>query len=131
MVRRIAAEEWAHVAVGVAWLRAVCAARSRDPGDAFRDAVARHVPDGLKGPFDRHARVKVGLPREWWDASYDAAAAAQEAAAQQPRRRRGRARNGGVAGAPADAFAGVRSRLEQIVAAEASAAGADSVRDTL
>ena len=119
IVRRIAAEEWAHVAVGAAWLRAVCAAVGRDPGDAFRDAVARHVPDGLKGPFDRHARERVGLPRQWWDAG-----APDADAPLLIRRRRPRARNGGGAGvqpAAPDALAGVRSRLMQVVAAEAAA----------
>jgi uncharacterized ferritin-like protein (DUF455 family) len=136
LVKRIATEEWAHVAVGVAWLHAVCAAREQDAGDAFRDAVARHVPDGLKGPFDRHARERVGLRREWWDPNGTDEAPAQ---AERPKRR-GRAKNGGqaqharalqaaaAAAAPepsksaAAALAGVRARLEQVVAAEASAA---------
>jgi uncharacterized ferritin-like protein (DUF455 family) len=143
VVRRIAAEEWAHVAVGVAWLRAVCAARQVDPGEAFRAAVARHVPDGLKGPFERHAREKVGLRREWWDPTHaeedDAAAAATTTAAgtEVPRRKRTRARNGGGKGAvsafvdpqqrsgdAAAALAGVQARLQQVVAAEAAATGA-------
>jgi uncharacterized ferritin-like protein (DUF455 family) len=132
VVRRIAAEEWAHVAVGVAWLRAVCDARQVDARSAFLDAVRRHVPDGLRGPFDRHARVKVGLPRDWWDPELDAqpapgehAPAAAAAAAAAPRSKRTRARNGGGARTPSDqqptpeALAGVRARLAQVVAAEA------------
>jgi hypothetical protein len=144
VVRRIATEEWAHVAVGVAWLRAVCAARQLDPGDAFRAAVARHVPDGLKGPFERHAREKVGLRRAWWDPTHaatgeeDAAAAARTAdgAQQVPRRKRTRARNGGGGSAAAAAvhqrsgddaaaaLASVQARLQQVVAAEMRAGGA-------
>lgn len=43
---------WAAQAVGVAWLRALCARDARDPAAVFQEAVARHVPDGLKGPFN-------------------------------------------------------------------------------
>ncbi len=68
VVRRIATEELAHVAVGVAWLKAVAAARRREPGDAFRDVIAQHYPAGLRGPFNHHIRQKVGLPRAWYDA---------------------------------------------------------------
>lgn len=121
IVRRIAEEEWAHVAVGAAWLRAVCAAREVDAGDVFRDAVARHVPDGLKGPFDVHAREKIGLPRAWWDA--DAAGAADANAA--PRRKRSRARNGGGVTTPrlsAVSLGEVQARLEQVVSAETTSA---------
>lgn len=115
IVRKIAAEEWAHVAVGVSWLRMVCKARSVDPGDAFRDAVVRHVPDGLKGPFERHARERVGLPRDWWDLA---------AAAEAPARPRRRSRASGNR----DALAGVHARLERVVAMEAQgAAGSPEV----
>ena len=101
------------MAVGVSWLRMVCKARALDPGDAFRGAVVRHVPDGLRGPFERHAREKVGLPREWWDL-----AGASEAGSV-PRRRRSRARNREV-------LAGVQARLERVVALEAGAARTDA-----
>ena len=117
IVRQIATEEWAHVAVGVSWLRMVCSARSVEPGDAFKAAVVRHVPDGLKGPFERHAREKVGLPREWWDATYVAGAA--DAAEQKPRRKRSRASN-------RDALAGVHARLQHVVGLESGAASADA-----
>ena len=66
IVKRIAQEEQAHVAVGVRWLNAVASARSCDPGEAFRAVLASHYPDGLKGPFNHHVRQKVGLPRHWY-----------------------------------------------------------------
>lgn len=66
IIRRIASEELAHVAVGVSWLREVALARDSDPGGAFRQVVASHYPEGLRGPFNHHIRNKVGLPREWY-----------------------------------------------------------------
>ena len=66
VVKRIAAEEQAHVAVGVSWLRAVADARSVAPADAFQKAVAEYYPAGAKGPFNHHARQKVGLPQSWY-----------------------------------------------------------------
>lgn len=72
IVQRISSEEQAHVAVGVAWLHAVASSRGVDPGDAFSSAVRRHIPDGLRGPFDLHTRERVGLPRHWWESSTEA-----------------------------------------------------------
>ena len=69
IVRRIAQEEMAHVAVGVAWLRAVCGASGEDPAAVFGATVRRHVPDGLRGPYNDEDRQAVGLPRAWYAAA--------------------------------------------------------------
>ncbi|KAL6770321.1 hypothetical protein ACKKBG_A34500 [Auxenochlorella protothecoides x Auxenochlorella symbiontica] len=67
IVRRIAQEETAHVAVGVVWFRGVCAALGADPGHAFRATICTLCPDVLRGPFEAGARAQVGLPPEWYD----------------------------------------------------------------
>lgn len=66
LVERIAGEEGPHVCVGAAWLTQVARARGAEPAGAFAAAVARHVPGGLKGPFNGAARDAAGLPRGWW-----------------------------------------------------------------
>eukprot|EP00850_Spirogloea_muscicola_P003598 SM000014S00386 [mRNA] locus=s14:990642:992916:- [translate_table: standard] len=67
IVRRIAQEELAHVAVGVDWFLHICKRIGADPGASFRGHVAHHAVDGLRGPFDHAARAKAGLPRSWYD----------------------------------------------------------------
>ncbi|CAD7700944.1 unnamed protein product [Ostreobium quekettii] len=67
IVARIAQEEKAHVAVGVAWFTRVCDALGEDPGCVFRAELAALCPDLLKGPFNHEAREEVGLQRGWYD----------------------------------------------------------------
>ena len=68
IVRRISEEEHAHVAVGVAWLHHVAAARCSTARELFRSALGSHYPDGLRGAasFNVNAREKVGVMRDWW-----------------------------------------------------------------
>lgn len=67
IVAKIADEERAHVAVGVAWFRAVCGAIGVDPATRFAQTLTSLCPDLLKGPFNHEAREEVGLAREWYD----------------------------------------------------------------
>lgn len=46
-------------AVGVAWLRALCSRDGREPGVVFQEAVARHIPDGLRGPFNDRGACRI------------------------------------------------------------------------
>jgi uncharacterized ferritin-like protein (DUF455 family) len=66
VVDRISREELAHVAVGVAWFRRLCERVGADPGEAFREHIARHAPDALRGPFNHEARVAAGLEPNWY-----------------------------------------------------------------
>jgi len=79
IVRRIADEELAHVAVGVHWLRGCSQAAGRDPRDVYRAAVQQHYPGGLKGSqsFNVAARERAGLHRSWWQAPQAAALVAR------------------------------------------------------
>ena len=68
IVARIAEEEKAHVAVGVSWFSAICAAQGVEPGAAFAAALTEMCPDLLRGgSFHHAAREEVGLLREWYD----------------------------------------------------------------
>ena len=123
LVARIAAEERAHVAVGVAWFTAICAAEGdADPGRTFAALVHAHAPDLLSGFFNHAARQEVGLRRDWYEeaewpegvrAVVVAGAAAGAAAAA-----------GGLgAGGGALAAGELRRRLEGMLRAELQAAG--------
>lgn len=67
IVAQIADEEKAHVAVGVAWFRWLCAALGADPGPQFRALLLALCPDLIKGPFNDAGRQEVGLERGWYD----------------------------------------------------------------
>ena len=82
IVARIADEERAHVAVGVAWFKRVCLALARPPADEYRSLLAALAPELLKGPFNHAAREEVGLARDYYDLS--AWPAAARAAAVPP-----------------------------------------------
>jgi uncharacterized ferritin-like protein (DUF455 family) len=64
-VARIADEEHAHVAVGVAWFHRVCAALEVRPDDRFRQHLMQLGPDLLKGPFSHNGRQKVRVRKGW------------------------------------------------------------------
>lgn len=70
MTKRIAEEEVAHVAVGVAWFVDVCKRLGLDPADRFQ-GLMREGDLELRGPFNHPARLLAGLPRDWYDSSYD------------------------------------------------------------
>ncbi|KAI7842362.1 hypothetical protein COHA_004002 [Chlorella ohadii] len=88
IVRQIATEERAHVAVGVTWFHAICAGAGVDPGPKFRRLLLELCPGLLKGPFNDAERQLVGLPAAWYDARLwepelrDVAAAAVAAASK-------------------------------------------------
>lgn len=60
-LRVILAEEIRHVAIGNRWYRWLCAQRGCDPEQTFSALLARHFPSGLKGPFNRPARIEAGF----------------------------------------------------------------------
>ncbi|VFQ84110.1 unnamed protein product [Cuscuta campestris] len=66
IVARIAAEEVAHVAVGVYWFSSVCQKMNRPPCNTFKDLLKEYDVE-LKGPFNYTARDEAGIPREWYD----------------------------------------------------------------
>ncbi|KAL6747567.1 hypothetical protein V8C86DRAFT_1819161 [Haematococcus lacustris] len=69
IVQRIAQEEHAHVAVGVAWFKRVCDALDLQAVQLFRHQVSALSPDLLKGSFNHVARQRVGLDRALYDTS--------------------------------------------------------------
>lgn len=54
-------EEVGHVAAGVRWFEALCAARGRAPVESFRALVADRFAGGLKPPFNDDARQLAGM----------------------------------------------------------------------
>jgi uncharacterized ferritin-like protein (DUF455 family) len=73
IVARIAEEERAHVAVGVAWFERVCGSREGvDPGAEFRARLRECGCVDLatkRSTFNHAERERVGLRREWYDAA--------------------------------------------------------------
>ncbi|GJP79485.1 hypothetical protein CLOP_g9716 [Closterium sp. NIES-67] len=67
VVAKIAQEEVAHVAVGVAWFVWVCERMGVDPHLSFTTVIQALCADGVKGPFNHAARATAGLPRHWYD----------------------------------------------------------------
>ena len=65
LVQRIASEERAHVAVGVAHFLEILHLLNEEPGPVFRGWVEQLCPDLASGRFDHVARQSVGLPRSW------------------------------------------------------------------
>ncbi|KZV52709.1 hypothetical protein F511_23172 [Dorcoceras hygrometricum] len=68
IVEKIAAEEVAHVAVGVYWFVSVCQRMGRVPCSTFKDILDEYNVE-LKGPFNYPAREEAGIPQEWYDPS--------------------------------------------------------------
>ncbi|CAI5525639.1 unnamed protein product, partial [Closterium sp. Naga37s-1] len=75
VVDKIAQEEVAHVAVGVAWFVWVCERMGVDPQMSFTTVIRSLCADGVKGPFNHAARATAGLPRPWYDPQPPATAA--------------------------------------------------------
>jgi hypothetical protein len=130
VVARIAREERAHVAAGVAWFSALCAAEGEDPAVAFAALLGAACPDllaGGSGGRDHSERELVGLKlgreefrvyeREAWPATFAAEVAAASAALEATAARGGG--GGGYGGALP--LGELRARLGAIVAAEAAA----------
>lgn len=66
LVRRIAEEEQAHVAVGIYHFLAVLETLDESPGDVFRGWIENLAPECATGRFDHISRERVGLPRSWY-----------------------------------------------------------------
>jgi len=67
VLRRLYADEIAHVAIGARWFEHLCRARSLDPAATFRDRVRGHFTGALKPPFDRAARDAAGFPAAYYE----------------------------------------------------------------
>lgn len=57
----ILAEEVAHVAAGSRWFAWCCACDGIDPEAAFHQLITTHMRGGLRGPFNREARLRAGF----------------------------------------------------------------------
>lgn len=68
ILRVIYREEVGHVAAGVRWFEAVCAARGLKPRETFRRLVADHLAGGLKPPFNAEARARAGFSSAYYEA---------------------------------------------------------------
>lgn len=68
ILKVIYADEVGHVAVGVRWFEAICAARGLEPRLTFRRLVARHLAGGLKPPFNARARADAGFSSAYYEA---------------------------------------------------------------
>ncbi|KAL0019983.1 hypothetical protein WJX79_007802 [Trebouxia sp. C0005] len=70
IVSRIAAEEKAHVAVGVSWFTQLSAALGEDPGAAYQRCITSlGQQEGLRPPYNHVSRQEVGLQQHWYDRS--------------------------------------------------------------
>jgi len=67
VLRVILHDEVGHVAAGVRWFRAICAAGGERPDAAFRERLDRHFAGPLKRPFNGEARDRAGFPRAWYE----------------------------------------------------------------
>lgn len=63
VLKRIYAEEVAHVASGVRWFRRLCRERGLDEAAVWRDLVRRYCNGALRPPFNAPARDLAGLPQ--------------------------------------------------------------------
>lgn len=61
IVEQIEVEEIGHVAAGVRWFEALCAAKGLDPTSTFRRLATLYVPGRIKGPFNVPGRFAAGL----------------------------------------------------------------------
>jgi uncharacterized ferritin-like protein (DUF455 family) len=66
LLRRIYDDEIGHVATGVRWFEALCAAQRFDPASRWRHLVAIHFRGGLKPPFNDSARLAAGLATDFY-----------------------------------------------------------------
>ncbi|MEL6363301.1 MAG: ferritin-like domain-containing protein [Pseudomonadota bacterium] len=61
VLKVILSEEVGHVAAGVRWFKAVCAARGVEAGPYFRHLVGTRFAGSLKPPFNETARAEAGF----------------------------------------------------------------------
>lgn len=67
VLERIYADEIGHVAIGRRWFEWEAARRKLDPEPAWRALVRAHYGATLKGPFNREARDRAGLPASYYE----------------------------------------------------------------
>ncbi len=60
-------DEVGHVAIGSHWYRYLCAQRDIEPESHFRDLLAAHHGERVRGPFDRGARRAAGFSEQELD----------------------------------------------------------------
>lgn len=68
VLRRIYAEEVAHVAAGTRWFGFVCAQRGLEPMGAWRGLIRRYCDGVVRPPFNDDARGRAGMPRPFYAA---------------------------------------------------------------
>jgi uncharacterized ferritin-like protein (DUF455 family) len=61
ILETIYADEVGHVAVGVSWFEALCAARGLDPRETFADLVNDRFRGNPKAPFNAEGRAAAGM----------------------------------------------------------------------
>jgi len=66
VLQRIHDDEITHVAAGVRWFEAVCAARGLDAVPAWQALVRAHFKGYLKPPFNEASRDRAGLPARYY-----------------------------------------------------------------
>lgn len=67
IMAEIGADEVGHVAAGVRWFEHVCAQRGAPPVETFRELVRTRFKGQLKPPFNRDARDRSGMARDYYD----------------------------------------------------------------
>ncbi|HKF73669.1 MAG TPA: ferritin-like domain-containing protein [Stellaceae bacterium] len=66
VLRRIYADEIAHVAAGRRWFEWACARDGLPPAETYHDRVRRYFKGALKPPFNEDARSQAGLPAAFY-----------------------------------------------------------------
>ncbi len=61
----IYADEIKHLKIGVRWFEFLCAARGKNPHDAYHEIIALKFPGGPKGPFNMPARNSGGMHEDY------------------------------------------------------------------
>lgn len=54
-------EEIGHVAIGSRWYAYACERRGMEPVSTFRRLISEYMPDKVRGPFHREARLQAGF----------------------------------------------------------------------
>lgn len=67
VLARIYQDEIRHVGAGSRWFSALCDSRGFSPHLAWQSLVRTHFRGGLKPPFNDSARLKAGLPRDFYE----------------------------------------------------------------
>lgn len=57
-------DEINHVRIGNDWYQHLCQQQSLDPAETFSGLIEQYLGDGLRGPFNRPARLQAGFSEE-------------------------------------------------------------------